>query len=81
MRKTNLCQKCGSKDLSKERDARLQGREFLKIISCNKCNFVEFYIPEYEEKERKKKNASVFLWSMLIVGLVIPIGVVLLLVI
>ena len=54
MRETNLCPKCGSKDLSDERDAQLQGREFFKIISCNKCKFVELFMPENEEKERKE---------------------------
>ena len=81
MRETNLCPKCGSKDLSDERDAQLQGREFFKIISCNKCKFVELFMPENEEKERKGRNSSIFLWSMVVVGFVVPIGVVLLLVI
>jgi len=81
MRKTNLCPKCNSKDLSRERDAIIQSREFFKIISCNKCKFVELYMPDNEEREKKMWNSSIFLWSMIVVGFAIPIGVVLLLVI
>jgi predicted nucleic-acid-binding Zn-ribbon protein len=80
MRKTNLCPKCSSKDLSRERDAIIQSREFFKIISCNKCKFVELYMPDNEEREKKMRNSSIFLWSMIVVGFAIPIGVVLLLV-
>ena len=81
MRKSKLCPKCGSKDLSTERDWRLPGREFLKIISCNKCKFVELYTIDNDERERKIRNGNIFLWSMMIIGFVIPISVVLLFVI
>ena len=81
MRETKLCPKCGSKDLSKEREAKLPGREFLKIISCNKCKFVELYLPEPEEREKKLKNSNIFIWSIMIIGFVIPIGVTLIFVI
>lgn len=80
MRKTKLCPKCGSKDLSKERDAIIQSREFFKIISCNKCKFVELYMPDNEEREKKMRNSSIFLWSMIVVGFTIPIIVVVLLI-
>lgn len=80
MRKTKLCPKCGSKDLSKERDAIIQSREFFKIISCNKCKFVELYMPDNEEREKKMRNSSIFLWSMVVVGFAIPIIVVVLLI-
>lgn len=80
MRKTKLCPKCGSKDLSKERDAIIQSREFFKIISCNKCKFVELYMPDNEEREKKMRNSSIFLWSMIVVGFAIPIIAVVLLI-
>ncbi|MAT49316.1 MAG: hypothetical protein CMA27_05745 [Euryarchaeota archaeon] len=80
MRKNKLCPKCGSKDLSKERDAIIQSREFFKIISCNKCKFVELYMPDNEEREKKMRNSSIFLWSMVVVGFAIPIIVVVLLI-
>ena len=80
MRKTKLCPKCGSKDLSKERDAIIQSREFFKIISCNKCKFVELYMPDNEEREKKMRNSGIFLWSMVVVGFAIPIIVVVLLI-
>ena len=81
MRKNKICPKWGSKDLSGERDAQLHGREFFKIISCNKCKFVELYLPENKERENKLKKSRNFLWSMMIIGFVIPIGVVLIFVI
>ena len=81
MRKSGVCPKCGSKDLGVERDFRLPGREFLKIISCNKCKFVELYTIDNDERERKIRNGNIFLWSMMIIGFVIPISVVLLFVI
>ena len=81
MRKSGVCPKCGSKDLGVERDFRLPGREFLKIISCNKCKFVELYTIDNDERERKIRSGNIFLWSMMIIGFVIPISVVLLFVI
>ena len=81
MRKSGVCPKCGSKDLGVERDFRLPGREFLKIISCNKCKFVELYTIDNDKKEKRIRNGNIFLWSMMIIGFVIPISVVLLLVI
>ena len=55
--------------------------EFLKIISCNKCKFVELYTIDDDERERRIKSGNIFLWSMMIIGFVIPISVVLLFVI
>tara|TARA_B100000945_G_scaffold55202_1_gene40529 strand:+ start:3877 stop:4122 length:246 start_codon:yes stop_codon:yes gene_type:complete len=81
MRKSGVCPKCGSKDLGVERDFRLPGREFLKIISCNKCKFVELYTIDNDERERKIRSGNIFLWSMMIIGFVIPISVILLFVI
>ena len=78
---TGNCPKCGSSDLKPPRHVRTRGVTGpiveLKIITCNKCRFTEFYeLTEEELVPYKKQITKIFIiWMVLpiIIGIAVPI--------
>ena len=78
---TGNCPKCGSSDLKPPRHVRTRGVTGpiaeLKIITCNKCRFTEFY--ELTEEElvpyKKQVNKILIIWMVLpiVIGIAVPI--------
>ena len=78
---TGNCSKCGSSDLKPPRHVRTRGVTGpiaeLKIITCNKCRFTEFYeLTEEELVPYKKQITKIFIiWMVLpiVIGIAVPI--------
>ena len=76
---TGNCSKCGSSDLKPPRHVRTRGVTGpiveLKIITCNKCRFTEFYELTEEELAPINNNAAMIFIFAAVVPTLIGIAV------